>query len=235
MAVRLWPYGKSATTGQLDRAPCIACRTIEKRNRSTTARPIPPIEEEDRPEYHMTQAGVYAITHTRDTFIQGATAFRNARDLAKRHRDSFIQAANAKASQSKTAIFQNIVESLEKEDPATDHSEWRDGDEELQQSIADTSGYDVVDDGEATAIPQSPYIEGDSEEPTQGSVALGDDPPMSFVSSFTSSFSSAKRPRQSVGSPSNSRYSRSSKRRTVESTHASIAQLEASGALEDAC
>ncbi len=49
-----------------------------------------------RPEYHMTQVKTVAMTEDRDAFVQGATAFRNLRDLAKTHRDNFIQAANAR-------------------------------------------------------------------------------------------------------------------------------------------
>ncbi|KAK0655232.1 hypothetical protein B0T16DRAFT_317809 [Cercophora newfieldiana] len=49
-----------------------------------------------RPEYHMTQLRTFGMTDTRETFVQGATAFRNLRDLARRHRDDFIQAANAR-------------------------------------------------------------------------------------------------------------------------------------------
>ncbi len=48
----------------------------------------------------MTQVKAFAMTSDRDAFVQGATAFRNARDSAQRHCDSFIQAANARARQS---------------------------------------------------------------------------------------------------------------------------------------
>lgn len=58
----------------------------------------PPTAPAGRPEYHMTQVSAFALTSNRDAFVQGATAFRNARDLAQRHRDRFIQAANARAS-----------------------------------------------------------------------------------------------------------------------------------------
>ncbi|KAH6618360.1 hypothetical protein B0J18DRAFT_371554 [Chaetomium sp. MPI-SDFR-AT-0129] len=51
------------------------------------------------PEYHMTQVGAYSLTGNRDAFVEGATAFRNARDVAQRHRDSFIQTANTRACQ----------------------------------------------------------------------------------------------------------------------------------------
>lgn len=52
-------------------------------------------------KYYMTQVKVYAMTSDRSTFIQGATAFKNTRDLAKEHRDHFIRAANAP---SKTSV-----------------------------------------------------------------------------------------------------------------------------------
>lgn len=57
----------------------------------------PPTTASHRPGYHMTQLRAFALTSDRETFIAGVTAFRNVRDLAKRHRDSFIQAANARA------------------------------------------------------------------------------------------------------------------------------------------
>ncbi|KAK3318276.1 hypothetical protein B0H66DRAFT_575197 [Apodospora peruviana] len=58
--------------------------------------PTTPTTPGDRPEYHMTQVDTWGMTGNRGTFIRGATAFRNARDLAKTHRDGFIQAANAR-------------------------------------------------------------------------------------------------------------------------------------------
>ena len=52
-----------------------------------------------RPEYHMTQLRAFLLADTREDFIVGAMAFRNARELAARHRRSFIEAANSRASQ----------------------------------------------------------------------------------------------------------------------------------------
>ncbi|KAK4186402.1 hypothetical protein QBC35DRAFT_270291 [Podospora australis] len=60
----------------------------------------PPTAPGGRPEYHMTKLRGFDMTDSRETFVQGATAFRNARDVAQRHRDKFIQAANARARQS---------------------------------------------------------------------------------------------------------------------------------------
>ncbi|KAH8800822.1 hypothetical protein F5884DRAFT_623381, partial [Xylogone sp. PMI_703] len=45
-------------------------------------------------EYHMTQVKAWALTSDPDTFRQGATAFRNARDWAQEKRDIFITTAN---------------------------------------------------------------------------------------------------------------------------------------------
>ncbi|TKA66098.1 hypothetical protein B0A55_13245 [Friedmanniomyces simplex] len=48
-------------------------------------------------EYHMTQLGSYAMTHSSESFRQGAAALRNSRDLSKEQRDRFIASANATA------------------------------------------------------------------------------------------------------------------------------------------
>ncbi|KAH8709222.1 hypothetical protein HC256_009145 [Beauveria bassiana] len=58
-----------------------------------------PTAEGLRPGYHMTQVRTFGMTDTRETFIAGATAIRNARDLARQRREDFLQAAKAKASQ----------------------------------------------------------------------------------------------------------------------------------------
>jgi hypothetical protein len=48
-------------------------------------------------EYHMTQLRSLALTDTPQSFREGATAFRNARDWAQEQRDGFISAANKRA------------------------------------------------------------------------------------------------------------------------------------------
>lgn len=47
-----------------------------------------------QPEYHMTQLDTWGMTGNIQSFIRGVTAFRNLRDLAKQHRDTFIKDAN---------------------------------------------------------------------------------------------------------------------------------------------
>ncbi|KAM3417079.1 hypothetical protein BST61_g8655 [Cercospora zeina] len=55
-------------------------------------------------EYQMTQLGAYAMTHTTDSFRQGAAAYRNARDFAKEQRDQLISNANAIARSASTDV-----------------------------------------------------------------------------------------------------------------------------------
>lgn len=48
-------------------------------------------------EYHTTQTGGNFIIGSRDQFLQGATHFRNGRDLTMKWRDQLISAANERA------------------------------------------------------------------------------------------------------------------------------------------
>jgi len=59
-----------------------------------TTHPTQPTGPENRPEYFMNQLGAFAMTNKPETFREGATAFRNARDWAKEKRDEFIENAN---------------------------------------------------------------------------------------------------------------------------------------------
>ncbi|KIW78602.1 hypothetical protein Z517_08440 [Fonsecaea pedrosoi CBS 271.37] len=58
-----------------------------------------PLTPGGNPEYHMTLTGSYGMTHDRETFVKGATAYRRSRDLAKTERDSLIAHANQVARQ----------------------------------------------------------------------------------------------------------------------------------------
>ena len=152
-----------------------------------------------RPECHMTQLRTFSMTDTRETFVQGATAFRNARDLEKRYRDTFIQDANARASQSQTVAAQNPARTHNSDPEPVDRTDYlaaQDADDALQQHIADTTHYNCnsEDDDETSVIPHYLFAEDDSQEPSQNSVAPGiDEPSMSFQSSFTSSVTSGSK------------------------------------------
>ncbi|KAK5015217.1 hypothetical protein LTR60_002980, partial [Cryomyces antarcticus] len=65
-----------------------------------TTHPTQPVESDGKPGYHMTQLNTWGMTGNLETFRQGASAFRNARDWAKEQRDDAITRANAKANNS---------------------------------------------------------------------------------------------------------------------------------------
>lgn len=58
-----------------------------------------PHTEGGRSETYMNQLGSYALTHNRESFQAGATAYRNARDFAKAERDRAILQANERLAQ----------------------------------------------------------------------------------------------------------------------------------------
>ncbi|KAG9228449.1 hypothetical protein BJ875DRAFT_489859 [Amylocarpus encephaloides] len=51
-----------------------------------------------RPEYYMTQINTWGMTGNVENFLQGASAFKNARDWAKEQRDRSIRQANERQS-----------------------------------------------------------------------------------------------------------------------------------------
>ncbi|CAK7228011.1 hypothetical protein SCUCBS95973_006738 [Sporothrix curviconia] len=70
-----------------------------------------------QPQYHTTQVGSWKMAGNAGCFRRGATAFRNARDLAKQHRDTFIQAANEAVKEaSRAQDLKDTEEAQEEED-----------------------------------------------------------------------------------------------------------------------
>ena len=63
-----------------------------------TIHPTQPPSQGSRPEYHMHQINTWGMTGNVETFRQGATAFRNARDWAKEQRDEAVRLANERNS-----------------------------------------------------------------------------------------------------------------------------------------
>jgi hypothetical protein len=61
-----------------------------------TSHIAPPRSPGHHPVYYMTQLEGYSMTGSQRSFIEGATAYRNVRDWAKKRRDEAIQNANAK-------------------------------------------------------------------------------------------------------------------------------------------
>lgn len=56
-----------------------------------------PVNPGGRPEYHMNHLKGWVMTSDPETFRQGATWYRNARNWTKEKRDEFIEAANGRA------------------------------------------------------------------------------------------------------------------------------------------
>lgn len=113
-----------------------------------------PTTAQGRPEYHMNLVASWSLIGTIEGFFSGVSAFRNARDLAKEHRDRFIQEANTRRSQ---AHAPNLSAPHGSGDPTSCILLQDAGDDQLQQH---------VDEGE-----------GASQDP----VAPGDDPSLGFT------------------------------------------------------
>ncbi|KAB5536157.1 hypothetical protein GE09DRAFT_342160 [Coniochaeta sp. 2T2.1] len=157
----------------------------------------------------MTKLRGFDITDSRETFVQGATAFRNARDLAQRHRDRFIQAANTGARQPRPDTPPEAEITVEETQQYAESTcdKFVDCEDYVEPQAVGAENYAAsqgFDDGPAS--PQ--YLYAEDEEPSQESTSAGAEPAMSFATSFTSSFSaqsqtSSKRNRASYSPPSN--------------------------------
>ncbi|OAA40001.1 hypothetical protein NOR_05995 [Metarhizium rileyi] len=129
-----------------------------------------PVKAGGRLHYHMTQAGAFALTHSRESFVQGAAAFRNARDLAKQYRDDFIRAANTRVRGWPVSVVR-VAEGNE------------------QEKITATAD-DSSKGRREHELPQDLHPGGDLQNPSQASTALGnEDHSISFATSLTSSLS----------------------------------------------
>lgn len=62
----------------------------------------------------MTKLDSWLMARDIETFRNGINAFRNARDLAKLHRDAFIRVANARAEQSATELARGDSSSMKR-------------------------------------------------------------------------------------------------------------------------
>ena len=69
--------------------------TLKIYSHSTTQ----PYGHRKRPEYYMHQLGAYAMAHSKETFRDGAKAFKNARDLTTEYRNAAIARANEMLAQ----------------------------------------------------------------------------------------------------------------------------------------
>lgn len=185
-----------------------------------------PTAEEEQPEYHMTQINSWGMTDNVDTFRRGATAFRNARDLAQQRRETFIKAANARVAQEatpaefmeQTCEHTSAYRNASQDEAAT----WHDSHDELQRYISES----FVEDKHAGKPPTTPERQYTSDEEPDRILAASEtaDPPMSFVSSFTTLSTDTTRPkraREPFSSPTQGgRMAKSRSRAAVSRRHA---------------
>ncbi|KAJ2895073.1 hypothetical protein MKZ38_006960 [Zalerion maritima] len=175
------------------------------------------------PEYHMTQIDSWGMTGNLKSCVDGIKAFRNGREWAKEQRDSFIEAANARAwgdAEAPSAQHATEVQQDEFAEPRDVHrvppfeqgpvdseefAESQDvhGELPFEQGPVDYNDFAASQDiNEEPAVPQYIYTEGAQDESQESA-----EPPC-FATSFTSSFSThtgSKRPRISLSPPSSSR------------------------------
>ncbi|PGH27177.1 hypothetical protein AJ80_01134 [Polytolypa hystricis UAMH7299] len=89
---------------------------------------------DSRPEYITTQVNTWGMTGNPETFRQGISAYRNARDWAKEKRDEFIRAANERLSEAHSqhsSITQHqsasdLTPNLDDSDASTESDEYQD-------------------------------------------------------------------------------------------------------------
>ena len=87
-----------------------------------------------RPEHYMNQLGVFAMTHSLDTFRQGITAFRNGVDWAEAKRNAAIEYAKAVADGS---LNVNNKDNDKDEEGETEGEDDDDKDEIIAAAVAD--------------------------------------------------------------------------------------------------
>lgn len=180
--------------------------------------PTAPTTPGGRPGYHMTQVKGFDMLSDRDACADGIKYFRNARDLARSHRDRFIQDTNARARRSDALLVEELdaAEAQQYGDSGSD--KFVDCEEYVASGPIATENIAAsrsVDGG--SALPQ--YLYAEDEEYSQESTSLGAvKPAMSFASSFTSSFSTqslarSKRSKASCSPPSESQVHKKRTRR----------------------
>ncbi|KAH0538442.1 hypothetical protein FGG08_004990 [Glutinoglossum americanum] len=93
---KLRSFGTDAATVYDNKSYTISSTYHDGHLRLYTHHPTQPTAPGREPEYHMTPLGSFSMTHSIETFREGASAFRNARDWAKEKRDELIRDANSR-------------------------------------------------------------------------------------------------------------------------------------------
>lgn len=170
------------------------------------------------PEYHSVQVDTWGMTGNVDTFRRGASALRNARDLAREYRNNFIQAANARVTQGLTAV----------ENPDTVTA--TDYEDSPNEPAPSTHRYaiqnqETVDDS-ATFPPHVLKDDDRSQNASRVSVTPDLDPPASFAESFVSACSHQDQSKRQPSPCSSTQPAEASESRSHRTAAADLALLE---------
>ncbi|KAM3473722.1 hypothetical protein MY8738_008228 [Beauveria namnaoensis] len=192
-----------------------------------------PTAEGQPPGYHMTQVRAFNLTDTPKSFIEGATALRNVRDLARQRREGFLQAAKAKVSQQQPVT--TVENNVQLQDDHLAHGSpedsetgvWQDAHDDLQQHIAETHSEVNEEHDVAPVTPQQQSSSDSSDDSAHHATAsVTDDSSRSFVSSFTSNSNTdstrPKRSRLSASSPTQGSRSPKSRSRFTTNRNAAL-------------
>jgi hypothetical protein len=85
-----------------NKAYTVGCTYHDGVLRMYASHPIEPSIPGKQPGFVMTQLDAFILTNDRDSFRQGAAAYRNGRDWAKQQRDQAIAQANERARREST-------------------------------------------------------------------------------------------------------------------------------------
>ncbi|KAK4244065.1 hypothetical protein C7999DRAFT_44216 [Corynascus novoguineensis] len=174
------------------------------------------------------------MTGNSDTFRRGATGFRNAGDLAQRHRDGFTQEANARARQSNTEPHPEAeitTAMAEQYEESTD--EFVDCEDYPGSQAVGAEDYAAPGDvDEDPVLP--PYLYAEDEQPNQGSTSLDAETAMSFATSITSNFSTPSQmsSKRNIDSPPSKSRPRKKHDSAKKRTHCSTPRLAAGSSVQ---
>ncbi|KAK2795046.1 hypothetical protein FQN50_009805 [Emmonsiellopsis sp. PD_5] len=118
------------------------------------------------PEYYMTQLNGWCMFGNLETFRQGASTYRNARDWAKEKRDEFIRVANERHPESQSQLLHSTSEAA----LTLDDSDVSTLSDEAQYQDAQWSFAAAIEEGEG----ESQILSRNAKKPRVGSIVQGD-------------------------------------------------------------
>ncbi|KAI9890984.1 MAG: hypothetical protein M1814_003485 [Vezdaea aestivalis] len=106
-----------------------------------------------RPEYFMNQLDSWSLTGNPRSFREGATAYRNARDWAKKQRDEVIERANRRLLEDQSKTSNLDTEECNDDSTQASESPLTDGFVLSQESRTEIPDQDASDDPESSPDP----------------------------------------------------------------------------------